>query len=994
MRRTLLIVDDNQINRKLLIKILDSEYNILEAENGKEALEKLHEQYKSISVVLLDIIMPVMDGYEVLNKMRNDTFLSQIPVIVASGDNREYAEVKALSLGANDYILKPYKPEIIRHRIFNTIYLRETSSFANSVQNDALTGVYGKEYFYLQATEILQNNPQKQYDLICFDVERFKLINDIYGTQMGDALLKKVGAMLLEIMENDIICGRIGADEFVCLLPHREDYSNETFASYIAKIAAFSDAVKLNIVLRYGVYVIDDPTTSVSIMCDRASLAKESIKGKYDTYFAFYDDKIRQKLLDEQIIVSAMKNALQEKQFKIYFQPKYDLKTDEIVGAEALVRWQHPEKGFMSPGEFVPLFEKNGFITDLDLFIWEQCCQKMKEWRDKGKKVAPISVNVSRVDIYNPRLAEILLSMIQKYELSPKYLHLEITETAYTQNPEQLISTVQKLKKLGFMIEMDDFGTGYSSLNMLAELPIDILKLDMRFLQKEEKKNQGRSVLSFIISLAKWMDLQVVAEGVETKEQMQLLKSLNCEYAQGYYYAKPMPENQFERHMVQSAAQHLQLSAKDHAPLLQSAKDKRPVMVVMDDAGEICAQLRKAFDQEYRVQEIEGAVKAKKMLCEQNVQVNAVMLHLTKSVTAKQVQTMLECCKKIHAPVIVLYDKIATAQNKILAMDIADYIALPCDTTQLKLRTRNAIAFARMEKFEQEKEINAAIIEMRKRAERDVLTELLNRAEFEVRIDHFFYHNDNPEGIFIILDIDNFKTINDNFGHVNGDKAIYAVAQRLEKLFPETDIIGRIGGDEFALFIPYMLSETVLHQKMEKLCAATVFENERLTISCSAGVCFTPEFGITHKDLYKNADIALLAAKRKGKSGFEIFNKDMKLPIPSLLEEKTERLLDNVSDAMFVSDAVTSQIIYINETACNVLKKDKAGCLNKRCYELFWDRCQRCDRCTAIDANSDAFYEENTYLKDQQTPVLLKARVEEWDNRKVKVHYLKVEEQE
>lgn len=287
--KNILIVDDNKVNRRILAKILSGEYNIIEAENGEKALSILRENYESISVVLLDIVMPVLDGYEVLRQMHEDAFLSKIPVIVASGQTTEDAEVKALSLGANDYVLKPYKPEIIRHRIANTIYLKETSAFVNSVQHDALTGVYGKDYFYLQISETLQNNPQKKYDLICLDIERFKLVNDMYGMQVGDALLKYVGAIVARAVDGNGFCGRIGADEFACLISHRETYEKKYFTDAIDQINLFSDTIKLNLVLRYGIYCIEDASTPVNIMCDRATLAKESIKGKYDTFFAYYD---------------------------------------------------------------------------------------------------------------------------------------------------------------------------------------------------------------------------------------------------------------------------------------------------------------------------------------------------------------------------------------------------------------------------------------------------------------------------------------------------------------------------------------------------------------------------------------------------------------------------------------------------------------------------------------------------------------------------------
>lgn len=988
--KTILIVDDNRVNRKILEKILGADYHVWEAENGREALSILRERYESISVVLLDIVMPVLDGYEVLRQMHADAFLSQIPVIVTSGQSTEDAEVKALSLGANDYLLKPYKPEVIRHRVANTIYLKETSAFVNQVQRDALTGVYGKDYFYLQVGETLRSHPEKRFDLICFDIERFKLVNGMYGMQVGDALLRHIGSILQKEVRGYGFCGRLGADEFVCLLDHRDTYSKEYFSNSIDKINGFSETVRLNLVLRYGIYFIEDPTMPVSGMCDRAILAKKSIKGKYDTYFAYYDDTIRQRLLDEQMIVSDMKTALAEHQFQVYFQPKYDLKTEEIVGAEALARWIHPVKGFMDPGEFIPLFERNGFITDLDLYIWDQCCQKMRAWMDRGNVATPISINVSRVDIYDPALPEALLSMIQKYRLSPRDLHLEITESAYTENPEQLIETVSRLKKLGFMIEMDDFGTGYSSLNMLSELPIDVLKLDMRFIQKEEKKHRDRSVLSFIISLAKWMDLKVVAEGIETQAQVQLLQSLNCEYAQGYYYARPMPQDQFEQHLLNSKLQSSGQKPLLPSELCQTGEDPRKFMLALDPDVRDYPLLEAEYARQYRVERVEDPAAALDFLSQWEEAVCALVISLPAPILPRQASDLLDACKKINIPALVLYDRDDPSAEEILQLEISDYTARPYAFRQLNLRLKNAMAYARMEKFEQEKEINAAMIEMRKRAEHDALTGLLNRAEYEVRIDHFFHENNNPQGLFIILDVDNFKTVNDTYGHVVGDQVLHIVGERLKTIFPETEIIARIGGDEFSLFIPYVLPLPQLREKMSRLCSLVMLNVENISLSCSAGVCYSPEYGINHKDLYKNADMALITAKRHGKSQFEIFAPDMELPTPAFFEEKTVELLDHVSDAMFVCDAVTGKILYINETACAIIHKTRKDCLGQRCYELFWDQCRHCDRCAHIDQHQQDFYEETTFLKDHKTSVHIKARLEDWEGRAVKVHYLQL----
>jgi EAL domain-containing protein (putative c-di-GMP-specific phosphodiesterase class I) len=248
-----------------------------------------------------------------------------------------------------------------------------------------------------------------------------------------------------------------------------------------------------------------------------------------------------------------METALKEGQFLVYLQPKYRIWDETLAGAEALVRWKHPEWGFQSPAEFIPLFEKNGFITKLDQFVWDKTCFYLRKWDEEGYPPIPVSVNVSRADIYHADIADIMMRTVTKYGLTPSRLHLEITESAYTEDPGQIIETVRHLRELGFVIEMDDFGSGYSSLNMLNQMPIDILKLDMQFVQSETAKPMDQGILQLIMELARRMHLSVVAEGVETKTQLDRLSETGCEYVQGYYFARPMPEGEFETLMRDQA---------------------------------------------------------------------------------------------------------------------------------------------------------------------------------------------------------------------------------------------------------------------------------------------------------------------------------------------------------------------------------------------------------------------------------------------------------
>ena len=541
MKRKVLVVDDNEINRSILTSILEEEYQIVEAENGLEALNILKSDYAVISAVLLDIMMPVMDGYEFLENVREDPHLRLLPIIVTTTQDSDDSEIKALLMGASDFLSKPYKPAIIQHRLSNLINYRENAAFVNSIEKDKLTQIYNKEFFYHKCERILSLSEHKTYEIIYANIEKFKLINDLYGPRIGDELLKLTAQAISRNLKSGAFCGRLNADHFGIFM-EKETRLDDFFRNIALDLKQFHQEV----VIRYGIYQVEDKEVPIDVMFDRAKLAINSIKGRYGIYYAYYDDSIREEMLREQFLTAAMKEALKNKEFQVYLQPKYDLRNQNIIGAEALVRWNHPKDGLLPPAVFIPLFEKNGFITELDMYVWEIACQYVHQWMEAGLSPIPVSVNVSRMDVYHPDLLSTLKHLVMKYEIPVDCLHLEITESAYTKDNLQVIHVVKDLRNFGFIVEMDDFGAGYSSLNMLTELPIDVLKLDMRFLNNKEKSKEV-ILLNFVINLAKELHLKIVAEGVETKKQELLLLELGCDYGQGYLYSKPIPFADFNR---------------------------------------------------------------------------------------------------------------------------------------------------------------------------------------------------------------------------------------------------------------------------------------------------------------------------------------------------------------------------------------------------------------------------------------------------------------
>lgn len=544
-RNTVLIVDDEEIIKLTLKDVLKKEYTVLCASNGQEALDILNKKASEIGVIVLDIVMPVMDGLSFLEEFHNHQEYTGIPIIVATATEDEELEHKCLELGVWDFVMKPYNPDLLQYRVRNAM---ERSKMIMA-ELDSVTGCYTKIKFYQTVRELLTEYKDEQFAFVRFDIDRFKMINNFYGFKEGDKVLRNIALELRKVAStfDKFIYGRLENDVFACCMPYKEE--NVDLLVNALKIKLKKVNKDYNIKVSFGVYIIDDYKMDVSEMYDRASLAAKSCKGKYMENVAYYNTSMIENMRHEQSVINEVNRALEEEQFKVYLQPKINLMTGRPYGAEALVRWKHPEKGMISPAEFIPIYERNGIIGRLDQYMWRHVCILLRKWLDEGRNPDPISVNVSRVNIYNPHLVEIFKKLIAQYQIPAHLLNLELTESAFMEDQDLVMKTMSKLHQNGFQIMMDDFGSGYSSLNVLKDMEVDYLKIDMKFLREEEFNGKGEKVLTSVIRMAKWLHMPSIVEGVETAEQVDFLKCIGCEYAQGFYFAQPMPVEDYEHYI-------------------------------------------------------------------------------------------------------------------------------------------------------------------------------------------------------------------------------------------------------------------------------------------------------------------------------------------------------------------------------------------------------------------------------------------------------------
>ncbi len=417
--------------------------------------------------------------------------------------------------------------------------------------HDELTGLYNGNGFFEQVRLLLDKDPDTPRIIVVSNIKGFKLLNDLFGEERGDKVLRRIANVMSQrCIDNDSIPARLMSDRFaICM--RKDRYSDELFTELPQQVIQLEENHLYKVVCHVGVYEITDLDINVSTMCDRAFFALNSIKNNYATLVAHYDDSLRDHILKEQELIGALQESLKNGEFQIYIQPQIQANNYTCKGGEALVRWMRPT-GMVPPGDFIPVFERTGLITTLDKYVWELACEKLRQWKSLGLDDYYISVNISPRDFYFVDLYDTFTSLVEKYRISPRNLHLEITESVIMNDVKKQIALINSLRAYGFLVEMDDFGSGYSSLNMLKNLSVDVLKIDMGFLGETEphRIERSRNILKMIVALSKDLNTEIVSEGVETQEEVEFLTSIGVDVFQGYFFSKPLPVGKFEEEYV------------------------------------------------------------------------------------------------------------------------------------------------------------------------------------------------------------------------------------------------------------------------------------------------------------------------------------------------------------------------------------------------------------------------------------------------------------
>ena len=873
-KRHVLIADDESVNRELLGFILKDEYDVLFASDGIEALDSIEKNAVILNLILLDLQMPGMHGLDILRRMREDQLLQHIPVIVMTSD--QSAEVECLRLGATDFIPKPFsQPDVILARVQRVIELYEDRETIRSTERDSLTGLLNIDYFYRYSKQFDLHHADVRTDAILLDVNHFHVINERYGKSFGDDVLSRIGKKLSDFSARvgGLACRR-ESDNFLLYCPHLDNFEG-LLSEISVSIGAEGDSITSRARIRMGVHISDDKTIDIDQRFDRAKLASDSIRNNFTKLIAVYDDAMHEAELYNEQLIDDFQEAIAQKQFKVFYQPKFDIRSDVPVlsSAEALVRWEHPRLGMISPGRFIPLFEENGLIRQLDHYVWSETAAQISDWKKRFGASVAVSVNVSRIDMLDSDLTRTLQDILAENSVTTRDFLLEITESAYTSDSAQIIGTVKKLREMGFRIEMDDFGTGYSSLGMISNLPIDALKLDMTFIRNAFSENKDMWMIELIIDIADHLGVPVIAEGVETEEQLTALKNMGCDMVQGYYFSKPVPAPQFERFILEKLE-----SEKERGSLSNDKRSSENGETVSASDGITYSRIARALAADYfsvyyvntvtdKFIEYNSTGTYKKLNIETSGEDfwEACAKNISRVVYSEDRDMLLKAISKQNLLSELSKSGTFTLTYRLIVNDNPTFVSMKASRIDDKNSSHIVIAVNNVDAQMKRQVFFGGSSEM---AQRDALTGVKNRFAFLERkkaINSAIEDGAQQPFAVVVCDMNGLKSINDTKGHLAGDKSIQAASSTICNVFKHSPVF-RIGGDEFVILMSGQDYEN------RKALVSEIEESNRSAVS-SGGVIiacgisdYLPGSDASVDVIFDRADAAMYENKKALKS--------------------------------------------------------------------------------------------------------------------------------
>lgn len=808
LKRKILIVEDNEINREILSELLCEEYELICAENGSEGIELLKKHREQLSLVLLDVYMPICDGFEFLRITQRDPYLSSIPVIVTTGSNKHEDEETCLRLGATDFITKPYQPEVLMQRISYIIRYREFLTTLSVVEYDTVTGLYTMSAFFHHAGQILAERDD-EFDMVVVNVRDYSALNNAYGERKSLEVLKYIGQSLRADLVNVLIARQ--DNYFYILTPSKLRKSAEEILENGKRLS--NNGPVSNLRIYTSLYLNVDKSQPVSVLCNKAKMSLRSAISNGMITVGYYDEQLEEDLRFEQILVLSFDQALENHEFVIYIQPKVNAETGNVECGEALVRWLGPDGNMISPGIFIPLLEKEDLIWKLDEYVFKMVCSYQQT-----SSIVPISINLSRNSLCRSDVITRYKEIAKSYSVDLKMIPIEITESAVI-GDHHIIEICNEFTEAGFVLHMDDFGSGYSSLSSLTVLPFEVLKIDKSLIDKVETK-KGNIIVRSMIEMAKALGMKTVAEGVETKEQADILLKGECDLIQGYYYSKPVSLQEFtsfievknffdEKKLTSRYSEKIiRISSLELRKYLRACKLLFPIVRILepehnqywlvDETGSIAAQTKRCFE-----------VWNRKEPCTNCISKRALQ--------TKKTEHKFEVFDNV---VYIVYAAFVEVDGKPRVIELLNVVG----DDMLNGYQNNPNFLDAIRKF------NVDIY-------MDGQLDVFNRSFYEDN----FNRLDNVT-VAVLFRIDNFKKINDTYGFKVGNNVLKNVCQVIKQNIRKQDYFIRMSGDSCLLVFDSM-DEKYVQKKMEiiqSLVSNLKFDellDQTITISIGGSCC-------------------------------------------------------------------------------------------------------------------------------------------------------------